>query len=270
MDKFRAGNRSYGSEYIEDSVLAGMDPTGRFSDRAADYVKYRPDYPIAAIDHMLQGLGEPSRFVASDVGAGTGISARMAAERGPRVIAIEPNAAMRAAAEPHPRVEWREGTAEATGLDDGTIDLVLCAQTFHWFRQGEAVEEFARALRPGGRLALMWNSRSRQDPLTLGYIEAIHAVNGEHPAETRTFDPDVVSAIGRFSPPRLARFDHAQTLDRPGLVGRAASASYVPKEGPAFEELVRLLNALFDRYRDERGRVTMRYVTEVWLAERIA
>src|SRR2546428_689537 len=132
MDKFRAGNRSYGSEYIEDSVLAGMDPTG---------------------------------------------------------------------------------------LDGGTIDLVLCAQTFHWFRQGEAVEEFARALRPGGRLALMWNSRSRQDPLTLGYIEAIHAVNGEHPAETRTFDPDVVSAIGRFSPPRLARFDHAQTLDRPGLVG---------------------------------------------------
>ncbi len=84
MDKFRAGNRSYGSEYIEDSVLAGMDPTGRFSDRAADYVKYRPDYPIAAIDHMLQGLGEPSRLVAADVGAGTGISTRMAAERGPR------------------------------------------------------------------------------------------------------------------------------------------------------------------------------------------
>src|SRR5262245_7940094 len=94
--------------------LAGMDPIGRFTDRVADYVKHRPSYPAAAIDAMLRGLGDPTRLTAADLGAGTGIASRLLANRGLRVIAIEPNPAMRAAASPHPRVEWREGTGEST------------------------------------------------------------------------------------------------------------------------------------------------------------
>lgn len=248
--------------------LAGMNPTGRFSDRATDYVRYRPDYPAAAIECLIEGLGEPAAIRAADVGAGTGISARQLAARGPRVLAIEPNREMREAAAPDPRVTWREGTGESTGLEAGALDLVLCAQAFHWFRQAEAVAEFHRVLRPGGRLALMWNTRSRTDPFSLGYIQAIRDVNGEHPAEMRTFDPEVVSA-GGFTPPAASRFDHAQTLDRDGLIGRAASASYVPKEGARFEELVTLLDALHARFRDADGRVALRYVTEVWRAERL-
>jgi SAM-dependent methyltransferase len=184
------------------------------------------------------------------------------------VIAIEPNQAMRTAAEPHPRVVWRPGTGEATGLAPASVDLVVCAQAFHWFRQREAIAEFHRVLRPRGRVALIWNSRSRTDPMTRGYIEAIRAVNGEHPAETRTFDPNVVSADGWFTPPEVERFDHAQTLDRAGLLGRAVSASYVPKEGEPFVRLVRMLDALYERHCDARGLVTLRYVTEVWCAER--
>jgi SAM-dependent methyltransferase len=148
------------------------------------------------------------------------------------------------------------------------VDLVLTAQAFHWFRQEEAVAEFARVLRPRGRLVVMWNARDRRDPLTLGYIEAIHAVHGEHPAERRPFDPAVVSGAGAFSTPRLETFAHAQELDRAGLLGRATSASYVPKSGAALDRLAALLDALFDRHRDGRGLVTMRYVTEVWAAQR--
>jgi SAM-dependent methyltransferase len=154
-----------------------------------------------------------------------------------RVWAVEPNAAMRAAAEPHPLVEWREGTAEATGLPDQSVDLVLCAQAFHWFRQRDALAEFHRVLKPGGRLALMWNARSRSDPLTLGYILAIHAVNGEHPAERRELDPDIVHRDGWFTPATLQTFENDQTLDREGLIGRATSASYVPREGAALATL---------------------------------
>jgi SAM-dependent methyltransferase len=252
----------------DDPPLHELDPAGRFTDRAADYVRWRPDYPAAAIDHVLHGLGDPSRLTAADVGAGTGISSRLLAERGVRVLAIEPNAAMRAAAEPHPNVEWRDGAAEATGLAAASVDLVLTAQAFHWFRQAEAVAEFARVLRPRGRLVVMWNARDRRDPLTLGYVEAIHAVHGEHPAERRPFDPLVVSGFGAFSPPRLETFAHAQELDRAGLLGRATSASYVPKAGEGFDRLASLLGALFERHRDGRGLVTMRYATEVWVAER--
>ncbi len=257
-----------------DPPLHELEPTTRFSDRAEDYVRFRPDYPEPAIDCLLQGLGDGVVGAAgagpqvADVGAGTGIAARLLAARGARVIAIEPNAAMREAAEPHPRVEWREGTAEATGLGPGSVDLVLCAQAFHWFRQAEAIAEFHRVLRSGGRLAIMWNKRDHGDPLTLGYIEAIHAVNGEHPAEKRPFDPGVVHAAGGFTPAVLHLFPHAQRLDRAGLLGRATSASYVPREGPAFEALSRQLAELFERHRDADNRVTLRYRTEVWIAAR--
>jgi len=244
-----------------------MDPTGRFADRAADYVRFRPDYPAAAIDAVLVGLGAPERLVAADVGAGTGISARLLAERDVRVHAIEPNAAMRAAAEPHPGVEWSAGTAEATGLAGASVRLVLSAQAFHWFRQADAIAEFHRVLQPGGRLALMWNARDRDDPLTIGYIAAIHAVNGEHPAEHRGIDAGVVEA-GGFAPLRLLTFPHAQTLDLEGFIGRATSASYVSKEPAALAELVRRLTALHARHADARGVVTLRYRTELHLTER--
>ena len=250
-----------------DPPLHEFAPTTRFTDRAADYARYRPDYPAAAIDAMLAGLGDPARVIAVDVGAGTGISARQLAERGAQVLAVEPNQAMRAAAEPHPRVQWRGGTAEALDVPSEVADLALCAQSFHWFRPYEAIAELHRVLRPGGRLALMWNARDRGDALTGEFIEAIHAVHGEHPAESRPFDPAVVSAAGLFDPPRLVEVPHAQTLDRAGFQGRATSASYVPLEGPGSAELARLLDAVFDRHA-EGGRVTMRYRTDLWLSTR--
>ncbi len=137
--------------------LHTMAPTSRFANRAEDYKKFRPTYPAAAIDAVIEGLAEARTLTAADIGAGTGISSRLLADRGVRVIAIEPNAAMREAAEPHPLVQWREGTAERTGLGDHAVDLVVCAQAFHWFEPVAAVREFGRVLKRGGRLALMWN-----------------------------------------------------------------------------------------------------------------
>jgi SAM-dependent methyltransferase len=248
--------------------LSGMDPTGRFGDRAEDYRRHRPDYPAAALDAILGGLSNPARLVAADIGAGTGISARQLAARGVRVLAVEPNAAMRAAARPHARVKWREGAAEATGLESASVHLVLCAQAFHWFRGPEALAELHRILEPGGRLVLMWNSRDHHDPLTRDYVGAIHAVNGEHPVERIPFEPASIAAAGLFTAPRETYFPHAQTLDREGLIGRAASASYVSCERDSFERLCALLVALWERERDPEGMVTMRYVTEVFTAAR--
>ena len=54
-------------------MLHEMNPTGRFSDRAADYAKYRPTYPAAAMDAVLRCSPEPQAWTAADVGAGTGI-----------------------------------------------------------------------------------------------------------------------------------------------------------------------------------------------------
>src|SRR5262245_57135737 len=246
-----------------------MNPTGRFSDRAEDYRRYRPDYPAAALDAILEGLGEPTARIAADVGAGTGISARQLAARGVRVHAVEPNAEMRTAAAPHERVTWRAGTAEATGLGTASVDLVVCAQAFHWFRLPDALAEFHRILKPSGRLAVMWNTRDRGNALTRGYTEAIEAVDGEDPLERMRFEPAAVTAGGFFAGPAESRFPHAQVLDRAGLVGRALSASYVPREGERFARLQAMLDALWEREHDAGGNVTLRYVTKVYRAARV-
>ena len=90
----------------------------------------------------------------------------------------------------------------------------------------------------------------------------------EHPAERATFDPGVLERSGLFSAAVLETFPHAQTLDRDGLIGRATSASYVPRQGPRFERLRLSLLDLFERMKDEAGTVRMRYQTKVYRAER--
>jgi len=245
------------------------DTVARFSDRAADYVRYRPAYPAEAVDAILDGLGPPERLVAADVGAGTGISARLLGARGVRVIAVEPGEGMRRAADPHPNVAWVAGRAEATGLGSQAVDLVLCAQSFHWFQRATTLSEFARILKERGRLAIAWNRRSTSDPFTAGYRQAIVDVGGEIAVEGQPFDPNVIGASGLFSSPERQGFPNSQRLDLAGLIGRARSASYVPKSGAAGERLLSLLRALHERYDDGSGFVTLVYDTEVFCSTRL-
>lgn len=83
-----------------------------FSGRSEDYEKYRPIHAASAIDAILSGLNSQTQLVAADIGAGTGIGARLLADRDVQVMAIEPNTDMRMAATPHERVEFLAGTAE--------------------------------------------------------------------------------------------------------------------------------------------------------------
>jgi SAM-dependent methyltransferase len=250
-------------------MLRGMDPsqlnpTGRFSDRVDDYVRYRPTYPAAAVLAALDGA-PPGPIV--DVGAGTGIWTALLASQGREVLALEPNAEMRAAAPALPRVTWQGGTAESTGLATASAAVITVAQAFHWFRAREALEEFGRVLVPGGRLALVWNRRSRTDPFTAGYREAVLSVGAETAAEMMPFDPQVFAQQSALATPELQTFPHEQELDRAGLHGRARSASYVPKEGPRAEELGARLDALFDRF-EVAGSVRLVYDCEVWTSSR--
>jgi SAM-dependent methyltransferase len=251
------------------SQQSDLDTVARFNDRAADYIQYRPTYPAEAVDAIVDGLGMPAQLVAADVGAGTGISARLLGERGVRVIAVEPGEVMRRVAAPHPNVTWLAARAEATGLCSKAVDLVLCAQSFHWFRTAEALSEFARILKKRGRLAIAWNRRSTSDPLTAGYRQSIVDVGGEITAEGRNFEPNVIGDSGLFSSLERKSFPNFQRLDLTGLIGRARSASYVPKSGAAGERLVSLLRALHERHADASGFVTLVYETEVFCSTRL-
>lgn len=241
----------------------------RFSDRVADYVKHRPSYPRAAIDAVFAGL-DAARARVLDVGAGTGISSRLLAERGCGVVALEPNEAMRAAGASagDAGIEWVGGTGEASGRADGEFDLVTCFQAFHWLNHAAALAEFRRVLKPGGRVALVWNVRDEDDAFTSGYGRIIVAHATEPPTSpalsAHGLIPDEFKM--RWSNYRLSVHPSEQTMDREGLIGRALSASYCPNSGPGLEALRRDLSALFDEFQSG-GIVRLRYRCEVHLAE---
>jgi len=247
-------------------VNASLHPTCRFHDRAEDYARYRPGYPDDAIDALLCGL--PAACTVADVAAGTGILSRLLAARGADVLAVEPNASMRAAAAPDPRVRWIDGTAEATGLEDASVDLVTVAQAFHWMDVPAALREFARILRPDGRLSILWNRRSREDPFTLGYRTVLQTMDAEAPAERSEFDPAVVSSSGLFDEQRRLEFVNVQRLTEEQLLGRARSTSTVPLTGPRYEQILALLRELHARHRRPDGTAQMAYRTEVFLWQR--
>ncbi len=244
-----------------------LSPTTRFANRASDYALFRPSYPKAAIDTALEGLPIDRGLVAADLGAGTGISSRLLADRGVRVIAIEPNAEMRENAEPHPGVTLVDGTAEATGLESASVDLVLCAQAFHWFKPQEALTEFWRILRPQGRLVLFVNERDNDDPAMRAYNAAIRVASERELSEgMRASIDEALLVAGRTVTPRA--FPYTQSLSRDGLVGRARSASYVPKDGPRYNQLLLDLDDLWTVHHDALGLVTLGYRTFVWCVER--
>src|SRR5262245_32958797 len=155
------------------SELKAHNPTGRFSGLASAYAKHRPDYPADAIEWIARraGLASGSPLLV-DVGCGTGISSRQFAQRGVRVLGVEPNDDMRRQAEQagvSGVLRFQPGKAEQTGLPDASADCVLAAQAFHWFDAAEALAEFHRILRPGGWVALVWNERDPRDACTAAY-----------------------------------------------------------------------------------------------------
>lgn len=255
------------------SDLFNLDPTGRFSGRAEAYARYRPDYPDAAIDHIVAHCGLNAWSLIVDVGCGTGISSRIFAQRRLQVMGIEPNRDMRrqAEAEPFdgsPLPVYRRGQAEATGVPDASVELVLAAQAFHWFRADEALREFHRILKPGGWVALMWNERDESDPFTRAYGDGLRI--GPDTAELekqRAAAGAPLLTCPLFEQAGTARFHHEQTLNAEEVVGRARSASYFPRDPQIAARVTEALQAAFRRF-ERNGNVCMRYVTSVLSARK--
>ena len=164
-----------------------------------------------------------------DLGAGTGKLTRTFVALGHRVIAVEPLEEMRAElAAALPAVHALHGSAEAIPLYDGAADVVTSAQAFHWFDHDDALPEIARVLRPGGHLALVWNSRDDRDP----WMARLSAIIGNETIEESDVVP-VLDASGLFGPVETAVFSFVQTLERDGLLDLVLSRSYPPSCRPA-------------------------------------
>jgi SAM-dependent methyltransferase len=207
-----------------------IHPTARGFERAAEvYEQARPDYPAAALDHIVEVLElEPGAHVV-DVGAGTGKFARQLVARGLRVTGVEPIAEMREVFERVVDAEVVEGTAESIPLDDGIADAVTAAQAFHWFDPDRALPELSRVLRPRGGVALIWNVRDESHPLHQAYAATIRPYKGDAYPTGSGHPGGEPLAAPLFTDVEEQVFPHQQLMDADGLVARAASVSFIAR-----------------------------------------
>lgn len=250
-----------------------MNSKELFSNRVDSYIKYRPSYPEEAIDYLYNTIGLRPNCDIADIGAGTGIFSALLLERGSRVTAVEPNPEMRRAAEErfakenHFRV--LPGSAEKTELSDQSIDFIVCAQAFHWFDRDAAQLEFKRILKPGGKAALIWNSRlSYGTPFLVEYEQLLQTFGTDYAqVNHKNITPESLSTFFKTGQMQVVHFSNQQVFDFEGLCGRVRSSSYTPVPGdPRYENMMAELRNLFERNKQDE-KVVCEYETQVYWGE---
>ena len=224
---------------------------------------------MALLDCLRQHCGFSADWGIADVGSGTGLLAEVFLKHGNRVFGVEPNAEMRGAGETflrkYPGFSSVAGSAEATGLDSGSIDLIAAGQAFHWFDRERTRQEFERILKPGGWIALVWNERLTNTPFLAAYEEMVRRYSPEYEkVDHRQVTDEVVEEFFRPGAVRGFVLPNYQEFDLEGLQGRLLSSSYVPLEGEAGHgEMLERNEKIFREY-EQHGRVRFEYDTKLY------
>ena len=246
------------------------DTVARFSDRADDYVKYRPHYSPEVVQALQQACGLRPQHLIADVGCGPGLLAEIFLQNGNRVVGVEPNREMRIAGEnylaAYSNFSMVDGSAEATGLADASTDFVIAGQAFHWFRGADTRVEFARIVKPDGWVVLVWHDRDAEStPFLRAYEGFVRRYSTDYEQVSHKYLASYDALQQFFAPDemKLIRQHNRQQLDFDGLRGRLLSSSYIPKSGEPYEAMMRELPHLFSSHA-ENGQVTLEYDTKIY------
>ncbi len=232
------------------------DSTKRFSQRAENYVKYRPHYPSEIIDWLKTEYDLTPESVVVDVGSGTGILAELFLQSGNAVFGVEPNTDMRQTGEEYLKKYSRfssiAATAENTTLLNQSVDFAVVGQAFHWFEPEATRTEFKRILQADGWVVLVWNERRLTTPFQQEYEALLMRYAPEYKTVISSHFDNTVLSNFFTSGYREVSFDNIQQLNLESFYGRLLSASYCPEEGS--ENHVNLFSGiadLFEHYVDD-------------------
>jgi SAM-dependent methyltransferase len=251
--------------------LLAEDFTKRFTGRASFYSTSRPSYPRGILDILRSEINFDETYTIADIGSGTGLLSQLFLENGNRVLAVEPNDEMRGWAEKSldkfPKFLGIRGTAEQTGLESASVDLVVIGQALHWFDCEGSSREFGRILKTNGHVCIVYNDRNNEDSFMKDYDKIVRKY-ARNRASVPTIDDAYLSRFfksGKYSKFVLA---NEQLLDMEGLLGRMTSASYMPSPSDAdqFALLREDVARLFNTYR-KQGKVRLLYDTTVLLGK---
>ena len=173
-----------------------------FSKQAAEYAKFRPRYP----KELFRWLGSvtPATELAWDCATGNGQAAVELANVFERVIATDASEKQVANADRHPRVEYRVATAENSGLQSNSADLVTVAQALHWFDLARFETEVRRVAKTGGIVAAWAYKLATVSPV----VDAV--VNHYYSDVVGSYWPAERVLVERFEELPFG-FDHVQT-----------------------------------------------------------
>jgi SAM-dependent methyltransferase len=248
-----------------------MDTTPRrltFGAHAAEYDLARPEWPV----EVARWFVPEDAALVIELGAGTGKLTRAVGALGVRVVAVEPDARMRAVLL-RDGLEGVEGSAEEVPMGDGEADAVVAGSAMHWFDLDRALPEFHRVLRPGGRLGFGWNGRDSRDPTVARMNEAIYsrAPDRTHWRE-RGWEAEVTVAGGLFADVEHAIFEHVHELPRQALDAHLWSYATIaslpePERTAVFADVAEILDS--DPEVSDGTRLRLPFAVNAYRAKRV-
>lgn len=253
------------------------DAARGYQSGAGLYERRRPGYAPDAIAALVGELRITARTRLVDIGAGTGKLTRQLRNTGAAIIAIEPVAAMREQFRGVlPEVNILGGSAEALPLRDGSVDVGVAGQAWHWFDAASALRELTRVVVPGGGVGLLWYDFDDSVPGGAWAAELRAVRDRRAPADV----PD--PRAGRWRRPfddsphwsslRERHFRHGQPLPRDGVVERLLSSSCIAVLPQEEQDAVRReVLEILDRHPDTttRDELVVPYRTELFWAHRV-
>jgi SAM-dependent methyltransferase len=259
-----------------------------FGSDAGRYDRARPRYPGALVERIVAGIrrGRPLQDqqqnpgpIVLDVGCGTGIVARQFQAAGCRVLGVDPDARMADLARRH-GLEVEVAAFEAWDSAGREFDAVLAGQAWHWVDPVAGAAQAARALRPGGRLAVFWNAFQTPPDLAEAFAAVYRRVTPDSPllrGGAGTSGPDAYRAVcakaadgmreaDAFGEPEQWRFDWDRRYTRDEWLDQVPTSAFwaqIPVAGQ--REILAGFGAAIDA---ADGSFTVQYATVAVTATR--
>jgi len=243
--------------------------TERFADTVENYIKYRPSYPPELLQLLIDQCELTKDKIVADIGSGTGILTQIILDNGNLVFAVEPNQAMRQAAEKHLHdyalFRSVNGTAEATTLVYNSVDLITVGTAFHWFDAVKAKTEFKRIIKSNGFIALAWNVRDQNTKFIAEYEKIISKYNKDYQITSgKKFEIEKLKEFFAPHPMHEQAFAYKQVFNLAGLQGRLLSSSYALRPTDSqYTHMMNELEKIFNEYQ-ENGKIQFNYKTMIY------
>lgn len=233
------------------------------------YLKYRPSYPTEVLDLLVSECGLSKKSVIADIGSGTGFLAKLFLDYGNTVYGVEPNQAMREAGEAYlaqySNFYSISGTAEATYLENASMDFITVGTAFHWFDVEKTKREFKRIAKPKAWVVLVWNVRDTESSLICDYENLLLEYGNDY-ANSNAKKLDKVAMNTFFSEQAIktASFRNVQQFDWEGFKGRLLSMSFIlGPEDEKYKAMIEQLNNIFLRH-EKNGIIEFLYKTNLY------